>query len=198
MAWRGRGQHGSRPFHGRLLAEGGNPEPDLAAWILVGLPALVVAGCVIAFAGREETPRRASLLACAAGLCFALLALVLQSLDGLFALGPVVAFTSWQPYALAVLGLAGFTVAQSAYQAAPLAVSLPIIDSVEPTCAVVFSVLAFHQSLSLDPTSLALESFGALVALLGIFLLGRSPLVLCIYERQQAQKDHAEETAAAE
>ena len=121
-----------------------------------------------------------------------------KSLDGLFALGPVVAFTSWQPYASAVLGLAGFTVAESAYQAAPLAVSLPIIDSVEPTCAVVFSVLAFHQSLSLDPTSLALESFGALVALLGIFLLGRSPLVLCIYERQQAQKDHAEETAAAE
>jgi drug/metabolite transporter (DMT)-like permease len=102
--------------------KGGNPEPDLLAWLSVGLPALGVAGCAVLCAGKEETRRRAVLLAVAAGVCFALLALVLQSLVALFALGPSVAFLSWQPYVLAALGPVAFTIAQSAYQAAPLAV----------------------------------------------------------------------------
>jgi hypothetical protein len=90
-----------------------------------------------------------------------------------------------------------FTVAQSAYQAGPLAISLPVIDSLEPTGAVVLSVLAFRQSLSLDPISLALESFGGLVALVGIFLLGRSPLVLSIYESQQNKKESNQAATSA-
>ncbi len=175
--------------------QGGNPEPSLVTWISVGLPVLAAGGCAIALAGKDETPRRACFLAVAAGLCFALLALIIQSLDTLFASGPVAAFTSWQPYTLAILGPIGFTVAQSAYQAAPLAISLPIIDSVEPTGAVIFSVLAFHQNLSFSPTSLALESLGALTALVGIFLLGRSPVVLSIYERQQGQKEASTEAS---
>ncbi len=167
---------------------GGNPEPSLVTWLSVGLPVLAVAGCAIALAGREETPRRAAMLAVAAGACFALLALILQSVVTLFSVGPATAFTSWQPYVLALLGPVAFTIAQSAYQAAPLAISLPIIDSVEPAGAVLCSVLAFHQNLSLDPTALALESAGGLVALTGIFLLGRSPLVLSVYQRQEAEK----------
>jgi len=174
---------------------GGNPEPSFVTWVSVGLPVLTLAGGAVALAGRGETPRRAALLATAAGLCFALLALVLQSLVTLFARGPALAFASWQPYALAVLGPVAFTVAQSAFQAAPLAISLPIIDSIEPTGAVLLSVLAFRQNLSLRPVSLALESLGGLLALAGIFLLGRSPLVLSIYERQQQAKGDARASA---
>jgi drug/metabolite transporter (DMT)-like permease len=177
--------------------QGGNPEPSIATWLSVGLPVVAAAGCAIALAGKQETPRRAVMLATAAGLCFALLALVLQSVVTLFARGPVLAFTSWQPYFLAGFGPMAFTVAQSAYQAAPLAISLPVIDSLEPTGAVVLSVLAFRQSLSLDPISLALESFGGLVALVGIFLLGRSPLVLSIYESQQNKKESDQDAISA-
>jgi drug/metabolite transporter (DMT)-like permease len=168
---------------------GGNPEPSLATWAVVGLPVLAAASCAILLAGKRETPRRAAALALAAGLCFSLLALVLQSLVVLFAAGAGTALTSWQPYVLAVLGPVAFTIAQSAYQSAPLAISLPIIDSVEPVGAVVLAAFAFRQSLSLDPTSLALEVAGALAALSGLFLLGRSPLVISIYEQQQAKKD---------
>lgn len=171
---------------------GGDPEPGIAAWLLVGLPVIVVALSAIAFAGERETPRRAALLALAAGLCFALLALVLQSLVTVIARSPLLAVESWQPYLLVVLGPVAFTIAQSAYQSAPLAISLPIIDSIEPTGAVILSVLAFRQNLALAPSSLALESLGGLIALSGILLLGRSPLVLSIYARQQAEKNFAQ------
>lgn len=174
---------------------GGNPEPRLLAWTEVALPVLAVALCLIALAGRDETPRRAMLLAAAAGLGFSLLALVLQSLVVLFTLQGIGALASWQPYAMALLGPVGFTVAQSAYQAAPLAVSLPILDSVEPTGAVVLSALLFHQSIAMSPLSLGLEAAAAAVAVAGIFLLGRSPLVLSIYERQQKQKESSPETS---
>ena len=175
---------------------GGNPEPSLATWASVGLPVVAIAGCAVALAGKKETPRRAGFLAAAAGLSFSLLALVLQSAVVLFAHAPAVAFTSWQPYALVVLGPIGFTIAQSAYQSAPLAISLPIIDSIEPTAAVLLSVLMFGQGLSFRATSLALECAGGFCALGGIFLLARSPLVLSIYheptagKRQIARRSH--------
>lgn len=169
---------------------GGSPEPDLVIWAKVAVPVLAAISLGLLLARGPETPRRAMLLAASAGLCFSLLALVTQSFVTLVAdAGVAGAFASWQAYVLLGFGVTGFTIAQSAYQAAPLAVSLPIIDSVEPTVAVVLASLLFGQRLSIAPGALALESFGALLALSGIWLLGRSPLVISIYEQQQAEKD---------
>lgn len=91
--------------------------------------------------------------------------------------------TSWQPYALACLGAVGFLVAKSAYQSGPLAISLPIIDSLAPTVAVVLASIVFGQGLSLSVGSLSLESLGALSGTIGIVRPGRSPLVLGIDEQ---------------
>ncbi len=111
-----------------------------------------------------------------------------QSFVVLLANGARAAFTSWQPYVLATLGCVAFTVAQSAYQSAPLAYSLPIIDSLEPTTAVVLAAVVFGQSLSVTTSALAFECIGCLLTIAGLVLLGRSPLIRTIYEQQQARK----------
>lgn len=169
---------------------GGNSEPGLVHWALVAGPVLLVASCAVLLARGPESPRRAALLATGAGLCFGLIALITQSFVVLLFRNAGAAFTSWQPYVLALLGGVAFTVAQSAYQSAPLAYSLPIIDSLEPTTAVVLASVAFGQSLSLAKSALALECTGCLLAITGLVLLGGSPLIHAIYEQQQARKGH--------
>jgi drug/metabolite transporter (DMT)-like permease len=169
---------------------GGDSEPGLTHWAIVAGPVLFVAGCAIVLARGPESPRRAALLGSAAGLCFGLLSLVTQSFVVLLSRNAATAFTSWQPYVLAALGCVSFTVAQSAYQTAPLAYSLPIIDSLEPTTAVVLAAVAFGQSLSLDASALASECVGCVLAVTGLVLLGRSPLIHSFYEQQQARKAH--------
>ena len=168
--------------------KGGNPEPGMLKWSTMCLPVIILAGCAIAIARGPETPRRATLLAGAAGLIFAVQALMTQSLVVLWERGFVHALSSWQPYALAVVGAVGFTVAQSAYQSGPLSLSLPIIDALEPSGSVILASLTFGQALSLSDEGLGLECLGALVALIGIVLLGRSPVVLGIYQEEENLK----------
>jgi drug/metabolite transporter (DMT)-like permease len=164
---------------------GGQAEPSLAGWAIVAAPVIIAAACLAAFAGRPETKRRTTMLAVSAGLFFGVQALITQSFVVLLGEGPAAAFTSWQPYVLICLGLTGFTVAQSAYQSGPLAISLPIVDSLEPIGAVILAGVLFSQRVSLDNGALWLECLGAVVALTGIVLLGRSPLVLSIYEQER-------------
>jgi len=167
---------------------GGNADPGLARWGTVALPTLALAGMAIGVAVRSGPRRRAVLLACGAGLSFGLLALVTQSFVQLLGHGVVATFASWQPYTIAVLGAMGFTVGQSAYQAAPLAISLPIIDSIEPVSSVVLAALVFHQSLSIRLGALVAECIGGVVAIAGVVALSTSPLVLQILERQEQEK----------
>jgi drug/metabolite transporter (DMT)-like permease len=170
-------------------ATGGNAEPALSKWLAVGLPT-VVAFCLAAFLGRASGgPRRPVLLAVSAGLAFGLTALLTQSAVRMLATGGVLSLlASWQVYALAVIGPVAFTVAQSAYQAGPLAMSLPVIDSLEPTASVILASFAFGQHIDLQGATLAGEIIGAAIAILGIFLLGHSPLVICVYERTEQER----------
>lgn len=175
---------------------GGNPDPGLVRWALVGLPTLGVVGIALAAGRGSGGTRRAPLLACGAGLCFALVALLTQSaVHVLEHQGLLGMLTRWQVYAVAVLGPVGFTIAQSAYQAGPLAMSLPVLDSLEPTVAVVLAALAFHQHLSLVAPRLAGELCCAVLAVVGIFLLTRSPLVIFLYQQTEHAKDAAGEGA---
>jgi hypothetical protein len=122
----------------------------------------------------------------AAEICFGLLAPVTKSFVAELSRGSESAFTSWQPYVLAVLGLGGFLVAQSAYQAGPIAISLPVIDAVEPTVAVILAATVLGEQVRAGTLALGAEALGAMIALAGVFVLGRSPFVLDLYRDARA------------
>ncbi|MCU1494933.1 MAG: Integral rane protein [Acidimicrobiaceae bacterium] len=173
---------------------GGTSEPAIDHWLLGMLPSAAAVAVLIFLAQGPATPRRAGLLAGASGVSFGLLSLVTKSAVGLVESGGLVALaTSWQPELLCILGIGGFLIAQSAYQAAPLANSLPIIDATEPIVAVLLGATVLEEHISLRPGSLALEICGALAMVSGVFLLGRSPLVLAVYE---SERKHAETRTA--
>jgi hypothetical protein len=85
--------------------------------------------------------------------------------------------TSWEPYVLVVLAGFGFLLAQSAFQAGPLAASLPLLTIVDPVAAAAIGVFALDENLAATGLALVAE-LGALAAMVaGVFALSRSPLV---------------------
>lgn len=170
-------------------AAGGDSNPALSRWALAAGPALAAAGVMVLLARGPEGPKRASLLAVSAACMFAVVALLTQSFVQLIGTrGIPGVLETWQPYALAVVAPVGLTIAQSAFQAGPLAMSLPVVDSLEPVLAVLLAALAFGQNINLSPSHLAGEIAAAILAVLGLFLLGRSPLVLSVYEQTEKEK----------
>jgi drug/metabolite transporter (DMT)-like permease len=160
---------------------GGTSDPSNGVWVLMGVPCAGAIFLSLTTAARPHARHRASLLAAAAAICFALLALLTKTVTYLLGQGVSVALTSWQPYALIGIGIVGFLFSQSAYQSGPLESSLPVIDTIEPTVAVLLGVLAFDERVPIDAASLAVEALGGLLAVAGVFVLGRSSLVVRAY-----------------
>ena len=165
---------------------GGHPDPEFVTWVLMILPVAVVVAALIAAARGPRSPRRAALLAAAAGISFGLLALFTKNITYLLKFGVTTVLSAWQLYALIGIGVVSFLFAQSAYQAASLQSSLPVIDALEPTVAVLLAAGAFGERISHDAVSLTLEALGGAVALGGVFMLGRSSLVLSVYQPTDA------------
>jgi drug/metabolite transporter (DMT)-like permease len=152
--------------------------PGLASWV----PALAGAGALTALAGvaalRARGPARVMLLAAAAAVVYGVLdALTKATVDMLPARG-VGVLASWEPYGLAVAGILGGLFGQSAFNAGALALSLPVVDTVEPAAAVVLAAAVFHEGLARSPGQFAGQLAGAATAVAGIALLSHSCVVL--------------------
>ena len=168
------------------LPTNGVAVPPFTAWIpaLAGIGVLTVLGGFAAL--RTRGAARVVLLAAAAAVIYGLLdALTKSTVDMLPSRGLGVV-TTWEPYALAAAGLLGGLFGESAFKAGPLSLSLPVIDTVEPTAAVVLAAVVFHESLASSPWQLALQLAGAATAVTGIALLSRSSVVAAEDRREIA------------
>jgi hypothetical protein len=160
--------------------------PRFTAWVpaLAGIAALTALGGLAALRARGTA--RVILLAAAAAVIYGLLdALTKSSVDMLPTRGAGV-LTTWEPYALAVAGVLGGLFGQSAFNAGPLSLSLPVVDTVEPTAAVVLAAAVFHESLARSPWQLAWQLAGAATAVTGVALLSHSCVVVAEDRREVA------------
>ncbi|HSR84532.1 MAG TPA: DMT family transporter [Streptosporangiaceae bacterium] len=140
------------------------------AVVLIGTAA--VAAAVV---GRGAT--RASLLAIAAGVVFGMTAAVTLSLTRMVRSGEGAAILArWQLWALLALGITGLLLSATAYKAGALRASLPIMDTVEPVSGVLIGAVVFGERLASSPGILFVQVAGAVSAVIGIMLLGPSPL----------------------
>ncbi len=167
-------------FLASAAPESGHPQTSTTKWtfILIAIGGLMAVA--VAAGKTAQGPYRASLYAVAAGSAFGLMAALTKTCTWLIGQGPGVFFAAWQPYGLAVVASIGAIIQQSAFQAAPLPASLPVMDAVEPTTAVLIGVFAFGESLSGSPLALAGEAAGILALLAGVVVLDRSPAVTSV------------------
>lgn len=146
-----------------------------------GVVVLAVAGSIALFGSSLGGRHRAVLLGASAGLTFGVTAALLKyscALAGREGFGWL--FSSWPPYALAVVGAAGIVLNQAAYQAGPLSGALPALAIFEPLTAVVFGIGTFGERIDLSVLSLLGQAVGfALMALaivrLAALAAGRHP-----------------------
>ena len=143
----------------------------IAVAVIVGLPV----GVAIAQASaRPSGEVRAAWLAAAAGLLLAALAaLTKQATAQLGSLGLAV-LVHWTPWVAGAVGVAAVVVAQSAFQAAPLRSSLPVLSVVEPLASIAIGALAFHERIDTAPSALVTQMIGLAMLVAGVLVLTTS------------------------
>ncbi|SRR5579875_89034 len=154
----------------------GRPFPPILSWGLALAVVAVLATTAVAVGRRSAGPLRSSLFALAAGLVLATQAALLKATIALFRQGFVAALGSWQLWAMVLASFIGLLLVQSAYQAGPLAASMPVVDAINPTAAIGLGLVLFDEHVR---TGVWLAGVVAGLVLLfgGIVALDTSPLV---------------------
>lgn len=179
---------------------GGDPLQPFAAWRWALVAVAVVVAAAVGASHLIRGPVKASVLAFAgavvmgtqSGLYSSTIAMLRHDVGGTFA--------SWQPWALIVASFLGLYLVQNAYQAGPLAASMPVMDATLPLVSVGLGIGLFGETVRTGTPGLAGAVVGVVLLIVGIVLLDTSPNVRQEdeVEQQEAQQhgDHAPGTSA--
>jgi drug/metabolite transporter (DMT)-like permease len=143
--------------------------------VLTVVAAIVVSALLVA--PRRRGVLRTSMFATATGVTFGAMSSFLKAVVGLLAARGLGAIAAWQLWVLVALALSGLVLSQSSFQAGPLAVSLPLIDTLIPVTAGVIAVAAFGEHINHTPFIAYVEVLSAAATIAGIAVLDSSPLV---------------------
>jgi hypothetical protein len=138
----------------------------------------VVVAVLLRAGERRDGVKRTSAFAAAAGISLGLLPVLTKLTMRDFGNRGLGAVATVAPWAVIGVGIFGLWLAQTAFRAGPLAVSLPLIDVGEPLVASLIAVVAFGERLGSLTVAMSagLALAGGVVAG-GVILLDRSPLV---------------------
>ncbi|MET9297556.1 DMT family transporter [Streptomyces sp. NPDC003077] len=158
-----------RPVGGRAVNE------PLRHWLVMGVVlavALILAACAKRLRMRWEAP----LLGVAGGLLYGLQDALTRITSDRFDRGGLSGvFMGWQPYMLVVLGILALVLVQSAFETAPLRMSLPALTAAQPLAGIVCGVGFLGDRVRLTPGALAWEAAGLAAIVVGIVMIGRHP-----------------------
>lgn len=149
--------------HPRTGNTASNSEPLAVAAAITITVTLSVVGAAVGVFRRH----RAALLGLAAGIAYGLTAALLKQTTTIgTGHHPLQLLASWPLYALLGVGAAALIVNQAAYQAGPLAASLPPLTIADPLIAIALGSVIFDEDLahSLGAVSVEALSFVAMTA----------------------------------
>jgi drug/metabolite transporter (DMT)-like permease len=176
--------------------QAGNPLPSLVRWVeALGVLAALAAGALLA-ARRVRGSVRASLYALAAVATLAAQSALLAATVALFKKGIVTALSTWQPYAMGVVSFVALTLVQSAYQAGPLAASMPVMDAANPIVGIAIGLAVFDEKVAISGWHLPGAIIGVALLVTGVILLDTSPLVLRVQRIEEEEQRQASEDVA--
>jgi hypothetical protein len=153
----------------------GNTDAPLRDWlvplaVLLGLIAAATAGGIVA----ADPARRALLLGVASGSLYGLAAALTSYVTGLFEHGLGHVLGAWQTWALVASGVTGAYLQQRAYQAGPLAASLPAVTIGEPLAAAFIGLTVLDERLRTSTVGLVVTSLAVVVMCATTIALSRS------------------------
>lgn len=160
----------------------GIQNPATRDWLFSLIPVACVSAALVVAGSTRRGSKRAMLLGSAAGISFGILSVLTKAVTHLLSRDVSKAFTTWQVYVTIAVGVVALVVSQSAYQAGPLAWSMPFVGVLEPLVAVIIGDTVLGEQIRLSEGQFAIELIAAVVACLGIVALTTSQTVLSIYE----------------
>jgi drug/metabolite transporter (DMT)-like permease len=153
---------------------GGVDNPDLGTWIVAGAVCAGVSGVLVWLSRGRPPGLKASFLGSAAGILFALTAVLTKAVADQLGEGVIDVLTHWHLYALVVVGWAGTTVSSAALQTGALAPAAATQMSLDPIASIALGVFAFDEQLHDTAVGAALALVGFAVMVAGLVVLSRS------------------------
>jgi drug/metabolite transporter (DMT)-like permease len=152
--------------------------PDRRLVVIAGFSLLIIVGLLMLASTGRRPLAHATVIAVAAGLCFAYSAVMMKlTTDDLLHRGVGATARDWPGYVLAVSTLTGLVLEQGAFAAGSLPAAVAAMTITNPLASYVLGVLAFHVT---PPTSVgavaALTGAGVLL-FVGAVGLAHSPIV---------------------
>lgn len=124
---------------------GGRAVVTAESWRVAGpLIAAVVALCLFA-ASRVRGRPRAVFLAIGGGISFGTSSVLTKGFVHFFSDGVFGWIPHWEPYAMAIVTITGFLIAQSSFQVGELAASVAGLETTEPISAIVLGLVLLHE-----------------------------------------------------
>jgi drug/metabolite transporter (DMT)-like permease len=158
---------------------GGNTIPSGLGWVLVIAASLGAISVSIVLTRFGSRPWRSAWFGAAAAVAFALTAAFMKSTTTLLSRGGYVhLFTHFEPYGIAVMGLAGLFLSQNAFHAGPITASQAALLIVDPIASILIGVGLFGDNLRGSPSALAVDALALAIMSLGLFILCHSPLIV--------------------
>lgn len=155
--------------------EGGDAISDpVRHWLIIG----VMVGLALLLTGYAKRSRLSSgpALGVAAGLLYGVQDALTRVSGQRFSDGGWMALvTGWQLYAVVALGITGLVLVQSAFETAPLRMSLPALTAAQPLAGIVCGVGFLGDRLRADTGAMAWEAAGLAGIVVGVVLLGLHP-----------------------
>jgi drug/metabolite transporter (DMT)-like permease len=153
---------------------GGRSEVPLGEWVVAGAGCAAVCAPLSLLSRHGPAPRRAALLAAAAGILFALSAALTKSVVDELHLGLVHVIASWEPYALGGVGYVSMTLNQLALNTRALAATIASSTTLDPVVSVVLGLALFDEHLHASRLQAAGGFATLAAALLGVAVLARA------------------------
>jgi hypothetical protein len=155
----------------------GREEVPAESWLLALATVAGVVALLVTVAKRSDLGEEATLLAAGAGLLFGLQDVLTQRSIVQAGSGVLDLLTSWPPYLLVGIAVAGLVLQQSAFGIAPLAASLPAMTLAEPVCGIGLGVGLLGEALRTTPPHMFTGLTGLASMVCGVWLIARSPIV---------------------
>lgn len=155
----------------------GHPKAPPGGWLF--LSAAVVGACgALALVARDASPKRSALLyATGAGIAFGYIAAVTERTGHLLDRGVLHVLLTWPPYVLVIAGVAALSLAQSAFNAGVLRLSLPTMTVAQPLVALAIGIWLFGERVHARGVEPVVEVIGLLLMIVGVYTLTRSPVL---------------------
>lgn len=167
----------------------GNPlQPfSLWGWALLAV-SVVIVGAVLT-TRVVKGPVKASMFALAGAVTMGTQSGLFNSTIGMLRQDIGGTFASWLPYALIVASFLGLYLVQNAYQAGPLAASMPVMDATLPLVSIGLGIGLFGDAIRTSWWGLAGAGLGIVLLVVGIIALDTSPNVRRQDEAEQSEAE---------